>query len=78
LEDYLVRIDDMGSSISEIQFMIHVLNNVSMECNLQLALFEKRIGDKDMPFNAEEMRADSSLSFERLNMKSTKNEESEE
>jgi hypothetical protein len=47
LEDYRARLDDMGSSISENQFMIHVLNNVPTEYNLQLALLEKRIGDKD-------------------------------
>jgi hypothetical protein len=28
LEDFWVRLDDMGSSISENQFMIHVLNNL--------------------------------------------------
>jgi hypothetical protein len=29
LEDYRFRLDDMGSSISENQFMIHVLHNLS-------------------------------------------------
>jgi hypothetical protein len=68
----------MGSSISENQFMIHVLNNIPTEYDLQLSLLEKRIGDKDKPLTVEEIRADLSLCFERLNMKSKKNEENEE
>jgi hypothetical protein len=47
LEDICVRLDDMGSSIPEYQFMIHVLNNLTAEYNLQLVLLEKRIGDKE-------------------------------
>jgi hypothetical protein len=34
---------------------------------------EKRAGDKDEPLTVEEMRAELSLHFERLNKKSTKN-----
>jgi hypothetical protein len=43
LEDLRVRLDDMGSSNSENQLMIHVLNNLTLEYNLQLASIEKRI-----------------------------------
>jgi hypothetical protein len=39
---------------------------------------EKRIGDKDKPLTVEEIRAELSLCFGRLNMKSTKNEDNEE
>jgi hypothetical protein len=35
LEDICVRLDDMGSSISENQFMIHVLNNLTSDYDLQ-------------------------------------------
>jgi gag-polypeptide of LTR copia-type len=45
LEDICVRLDDMASSILEIQFMIHVLNNLTLDDDLQLALTEERIGD---------------------------------
>jgi hypothetical protein len=58
--------------------MIHVLNDLPMEYDIQLALLEKRIVDKDKPLTVEEMREESSLIFERLNMKSTKNKEDEE
>jgi hypothetical protein len=45
LEDICVRHDGMGSSIPEYQFMIHVLNNLTADYDLQLALLQKRIGD---------------------------------
>jgi hypothetical protein len=49
--------DDMGSRISENQFMFQLVNNLPTEYNLQLALLEKRIGDIDNPLTLEEMRA---------------------
>jgi hypothetical protein len=36
---------------------------------------EKRIGDKDKPLTVEEIRAELNMRFERLNMKSKKNDE---
>jgi hypothetical protein len=35
--------------------MIHVLNNLPDEYDLQLGLLEKRIGDKDKPLTVEEI-----------------------
>jgi hypothetical protein len=49
LECIRVRLDDMGSSISKNQCMAHALNNLPTDYDLQLALSEKRIGDKDKP-----------------------------
>jgi hypothetical protein len=40
------------------------LNNLPIEYNLQLALLEKRIGDRDKPLAFEEMRAELSLRVE--------------
>jgi hypothetical protein len=71
-EDFRVRLDDMGSSISENQFMVHVLNNLSTDYNLQLALSEKRIGDKNKSVSVEKIRVELSLHFERSSIKSTK------
>jgi gag-polypeptide of LTR copia-type len=50
LEDTCVKFDDIGSSIPENQFMIHILNNLTADSDLQLALLEKRIGDKERSF----------------------------
>jgi len=77
LEDIRVRLDDMGSSIPENQFMIHILNNLTADYDLQLALLEKRIGDKERPLTVDEIRAELSLRFERLTMKSARNEDGE-
>jgi hypothetical protein len=68
----------MGSSISENQFMIHVLNNLTNDYNLKLTLLQKRIGDKDNPLTNQEIRAEMSLRFDRSNMKSMKNEENKD
>jgi hypothetical protein len=69
LEDIWVRFDDMGSSILENHFMIYILNNLMADYNLQLALLERRIGDKDNPLTVEKIRAELSLCFERLSNK---------
>jgi hypothetical protein len=65
LKDFCIRRDHMVSSISENQFMIHVFINFPTEYDLQLALLEKRIGDKYKQLPKKETRTDLSLSFER-------------
>jgi gag-polypeptide of LTR copia-type len=45
LEDLRVRLEAMGSSISENQFMIHILNNLTLDYELQLVLMKRRVGD---------------------------------
>jgi uncharacterized coiled-coil protein SlyX len=69
LEDFYIRLDHMGSRISENQSMINLLNNILTENDLQLALLEKRIKDKDKASTVEVIRAELSPHFERLNMK---------
>jgi gag-polypeptide of LTR copia-type len=66
LEDLRIRLEDMGSIISDNQFMIHVLNNLTTDYDLQLALMEKRVGDLEKPLSIEEIKADLGLHFERL------------
>jgi hypothetical protein len=69
LEDYRMKLDELGSSISENQFILHILNNMTANYNLQLAMMEKRINDKINPLTVDEIRADLNLRFERLNEK---------
>jgi hypothetical protein len=78
LEDILVRLDDLGSSILENQFMIHILNNLTADYDLQLAMLERRIGDKENPLTVEEIRAALSLRFEILSSKVSSNDKDEE
>jgi hypothetical protein len=46
LEEYIMKLDELGSSISENQFILHILNNMTADYNLQLSMMEKRINDQ--------------------------------
>jgi hypothetical protein len=69
LEDYRMKLDELGSRISENQFILHILNNMTTNYDLQLAMMEKRINDKINPLTVDQIRADLNLRFERLNEK---------
>jgi hypothetical protein len=55
--------------------MIHILNNLTSDYELQLALMERRVGDVEKPLTIEEIRGELSLRFERMNMKSSNSSE---
>jgi hypothetical protein len=61
LEDICVRLEDMGSSIWERQFMIHVLHNLTSNYDLQVALVERRIGEH--PLTVSGIRPELSFHF---------------
>jgi hypothetical protein len=67
LEDISVRLEEMRLEILVKQFMIHVLNNLPPDYDLQVALLERRIGGEKDPCTASEIRSEFSLRFERLN-----------
>jgi hypothetical protein len=69
LEDYRIKLDELGSSIFDNQFILHILNNMTANYDLQLAMMEKRINNKINPLTVDEIRADLNLRFERLNEK---------
>jgi hypothetical protein len=77
LEDLCVNLENMGSCITANQLMIHILNNLTLDYDLQLTLMERRVGDADKPLTVEEVRGDLNLKFERLNMNTSRNEEGE-
>jgi hypothetical protein len=77
LEDLRVKLENMGSCITKNQFMIHILNNLTSDYDLQLALMERRVGDADKPLTVEEVRGELNLRFERLSIKTSRNEEGE-
>jgi hypothetical protein len=77
LEDLRVRLEAMGLSISENQFIIHILNNLTSDYELQLALIERRVVDVEKPLTIEEIRGELILRYERMNMKSSSNKEDE-
>jgi hypothetical protein len=75
LEDLRVRLEAMGSNISENQFMIYILNNVTLYYELQLVMMESRVGDAEKPLTIEDIRGELSLRYERLNKKSKRSRE---
>jgi hypothetical protein len=80
LEDYRMKLDELGSIISENQFILHIHNNMTVNYDLQLEMMEKRINDKINPLTVDEIRADLNLRFERLNEKKddTDNEDNQD
>jgi hypothetical protein len=75
LEDYRMRLEELGSSISDNQFILNILNNMTDDYDLQLAMMEKQVTDKSNPLTIDKIRDNLNLRFERLNEK--QNEESE-
>jgi gag-polypeptide of LTR copia-type len=57
LEDLRVRLVTMESSMSENQFMIHILNNLTSDYEPQLAMMERRVGDTDRPLRTLQKRS---------------------
>ena len=70
LEDNRMKLEVMGSSMTYNQFMIHVLNNLTSDYELQLALAERHKDDKESLLTVEEIQEELILCFERFNMKS--------
>jgi hypothetical protein len=64
-----MRLEDLGSSISDNQFILHLLNNMMDDYDLQLAMMEKRITEKSNPLTIDKIPDDLNLRFERFNEK---------
>jgi hypothetical protein len=77
LEDLCVKLENMDSCITENQFMIHILNDLTSDYDLQLAWMERRVGDDKKPLTVEEVKGELNLRFESLNKKTSLNEEVE-
>jgi hypothetical protein len=66
LEDLRLKLEVMGSFMTDDQFMVQVLNSLTSDFELQMLLLEKRIGSKEHPLNIDELKEELSLSYERL------------
>jgi hypothetical protein len=62
-----MRLEELGSSISDNQFILHILNNMTEDYDLQLAMMGKRVTEKSNPLTVNEIRDDLNLRFERMN-----------
>jgi hypothetical protein len=43
LKDYRMRLEELGSRISDNQFILYILNNMTEDYDLQLAMMEKEL-----------------------------------
>jgi hypothetical protein len=50
-----MRLEDLGSIISDNQFTLHILNNMTDDYDLQLAMMEKRVMYKSNPLTSDEI-----------------------
>jgi hypothetical protein len=55
--------------------MIQILNNMTSDYCLQLAIMEKRVNDKVNPFTINEISHDLNLYFEKLSMEASEENE---
>jgi hypothetical protein len=76
MKDLCIKLENAGSCITENQFMIHILNNITSDYDLQHSLMERSVSDADKRLTVEEVRGKLNLRFERLNTKTSINEES--
>jgi hypothetical protein len=53
LEDYRMMLEEMGSIISDNQFILHILNNMTDDYDLQLAMIEKRVTEMSNPLTVD-------------------------
>jgi hypothetical protein len=51
-----MKLEDMGSAMTDDQFMIHVLNNLTSDYELQMVILDKRIRNKKNPLEVDELR----------------------
>jgi hypothetical protein len=65
-----MKLEDLGSNISDHQFMIHILNNMNYDDNLQLgAMMHKLLNHKIKMLTIDEIQDNHKLRLEHLNMK---------
>jgi hypothetical protein len=54
MEDYQMRIEELGFSTFDNQFILNILNNMMDDHDLQLAMMEKRVTNKSNPLTVNE------------------------
>jgi hypothetical protein len=69
LEDYRLRVEELGSSNSDNQFILYILNSMTDDYDLQLHMMEKRVTDNSNPLNVNKILDNLNLRFEILTEK---------
>jgi hypothetical protein len=76
LEDLQIKLEAMGSSMTDDQLMFQVLNSLTGYFELQMLLLEKQIENSENLLYIKDLKEELSLQFERTSTK--QNNESEE
>jgi hypothetical protein len=66
LEDYQMKLEELGSSVCDNQFILHIPNNMTDDYDMQLAIMDKRVTDMSNPLTVNKILDDLNLRFERL------------
>ena len=61
LEDLRIKLETMGSAMTDDQFIVQVLNSLTSDYELQMLLLEKQIGNKENPLSIEELKEELNL-----------------
>jgi gag-polypeptide of LTR copia-type len=69
IEDLRIKLETMGSSMTDDQFIVQVLNSLTSHYKLQMFLLVKQIESEDNPLSIEELIEELNLQFERLSTK---------
>jgi DNA-binding response OmpR family regulator len=59
-----LQLEEMGSVLSNDQFLVHVWNNLTDDYALQVAVLETRVGLTSQPLTIDEVREKLDLQFE--------------
>ena len=81
IEDVRNRLEEMGTKMDERLFIMHILNNLTEEYDYTIQLLEKRNSadtEEKERLTLEELRADLSLKFERMNKNNNDNIDDDE
>jgi polysaccharide deacetylase 2 family uncharacterized protein YibQ len=78
LEDVRGCMEDMGSQMTDDQFMMHILNNLTKDYEMQVLKLEDRIGSSTNGLEIEELRDELSLRYERMNVRDENSDEDDD
>ena len=74
LEDLRIRLGEMGTKMEDRLFLMHILNNLTMEYENTIQMLEKRNSSTAVdPLTLEELRADLNLKYERMEQRGDTN-----
>jgi hypothetical protein len=73
-----MKLEDIGSAMTDDQFMIHVINKLTSDYELKMVLLEKRLGNKENSLESYKLCEELNLRFKILFMQSESRNESRE